>query len=65
MKIETGNKVRLNMRDYPMGEIINEVPKKKPSDKRLFTIKFNIIDENNYTTTLCFIDQFKVIKSQP
>jgi len=62
--MEVGDIVKMDRRGYPIGEIIKEVPKHKSSDKRLFTVKFNIIDEENYTTTECYIHELTLQKSK-
>ena len=58
--MKVGDTVKLQKRGYPIGKIIKEIPKNKPSDKRLFTVKYNVIDEKNYTTTDCFIDRLEL-----
>ena len=60
--MEIGDKVIMPRRLHPIGEIIAEIPKDKPSDKRLFTVKYTN-HEGRDSICDCWIDELKPSKN--
>lgn len=59
--MKVGDKVKLPRRGFLIGEIIREIPKDKPSDKRLFEVRYTN-EDGRVSVATCWIDELKLEK---
>lgn len=61
--MKVGDKVKLQRRGFHIGEIIKEIPKDKPSDKRLFQVRYTN-EDGRVSIATCWIDELILKKEQ-